>query len=147
MTRYQQVACPFDQTIQLYNILVTILRQIVVNALMLAIPAILNVLVVCMVFWLIFSIMGVQFFSGRFYKCKDSTGEVLLPSVVANKSQCLAMAATHNYSWVNSNINFDNVLNGYLALFQVATYEGWMEVMDDAIDSTKVINWNSLWLQ
>lgn len=63
-----------------------------------------------------------------------------MPSVVANKSQCLAMAATHNYSWVNSNINFDNVLNGYLALFQVATYEGWMEVMDDAIDSTKVIN-------
>ncbi|XP_065944600.1 sodium channel protein 1 brain isoform X9 [Magallana gigas] len=112
--------------------------RIVVNALMLAIPAILNVLVVCMVFWLIFSIMGVQFFSGRFYKCKDSSGEVLLPSVVANKSQCLAMAATHNYSWVNSNINFDNVLNGYLALFQVATYEGWMEVMDDAIDSTKV---------
>lgn len=127
--------------------MITILRQIVVNALMLAIPAILNVLVVCMVFWLIFSIMGVQFFSGRFYKCKDSSGEVLLPSVVANKSQCLAMAATHNYSWVNSNINFDNVLNGYLALFQVATYEGWMEVMDDAIDSTKVINWNSLWLQ
>lgn len=57
------------------------------------------------------------------------------------------MAATHNYSWVNSNINFDNVLNGYLALFQVATYEGWMEVMDDAIDSTKVINWNLLCLQ
>lgn len=91
--------------------------------------------------------MGVQFFSGRFYKCKDSEGEVLLPSEVANKSQCLAMAATHNYSWVNSNINFDNVLNGYLALFQVATYEGWMEVMDDAIDSTKVINWNLLCLQ
>ncbi|XP_056021116.1 sodium channel protein 1 brain-like isoform X8 [Ostrea edulis] len=112
--------------------------RIVVNALMLAIPAILNVLVVCMVFWLIFSIMGVQFFSGRFYKCKDSSGEVLLPSVVANKSQCLAMASTHNYTWVNSNINFDNVFNGYLALFQVATYEGWMEVMDDAVDSTKV---------
>lgn len=82
--------------------------------------------------------MGVQFFSGRFFKCKDSSGEVLLPSVVANKSQCLAMASTHNYTWVNSNINFDNVFNGYLALFQVATYEGWMEVMDDAVDSTKV---------
>ncbi|XP_062583302.1 sodium channel protein 1 brain-like isoform X2 [Saccostrea cucullata] len=112
--------------------------RIVVNALMLAIPAILNVLVVCMVFWLIFSIMGVQFLSGRFYKCKDASGEVLLPSVVANKTQCLAMAATHNYTWVNSNINFDNVLSGYLALFQVATYEGWMEVMDDAVDSTEV---------
>jgi hypothetical protein len=34
--------------------------QIVVNALMYAIPSIFNVLLVCLVFWLIFSIMGVQ---------------------------------------------------------------------------------------
>ena len=34
--------------------------QIVVNALMYAIPSIINVLLVCLVFWLIFSIMGVQ---------------------------------------------------------------------------------------
>jgi hypothetical protein len=31
-----------------------------VNALMYAIPSIFNVLLVCLVFWLIFSIMGVQ---------------------------------------------------------------------------------------
>ena len=39
--------------------------QIVVNSLMRAIPAIVNVLLVGMMFWLIFSIMGVQFFAGR----------------------------------------------------------------------------------
>ena len=46
-------------------------NQIVVNALMYAIPSIINVLLVCLVFWLIFSIMGVQFFGGKFYKCID----------------------------------------------------------------------------
>ena len=51
--------------------------QIVVNALMFAIPSIFNVLLVCLVFWLIFSIMGVQFFSGQFYKCLDDEGERL----------------------------------------------------------------------
>ena len=82
--------------------------------------------------------MGVQFFSGKFFKCVDSEGERLEPSVVANKSQCLALASTMNYTWENSPIHFDNVGMGYLALFQVATFEGWMEVMDDAIDSTGV---------
>ena len=49
--------------------------KIVVNALMYAIPSIINVLLVCLVFWLIFSIMGVQFFGGRFYRCVDADGE------------------------------------------------------------------------
>lgn len=51
--------------------------RIVVNALMYAIPSIFNVLLVCLVFWLIFSIMGVQFFGGKFFKCVDVEGELL----------------------------------------------------------------------
>lgn len=38
---------------------------------MFAIPAIFNVLLVCLVFWLVFSILGVQLFGGKFYKCVD----------------------------------------------------------------------------
>lgn len=48
---------------------------------MYAIPSIFNVLLVCLVFWLIFSIMGVQFFGGKFYKCIDKYGEMLDISV------------------------------------------------------------------
>lgn len=44
---------------------------------MYAIPSIFNVLLVCLVFWLIFSIMGVQFFGGKFFKCVDESGELL----------------------------------------------------------------------
>nr|CAD7432951.1 unnamed protein product [Timema monikensis] len=73
--------------------------RIVVNALMYAIPSIFNVLLVCLVFWLIFSIMGVQFFGGKFFKCVDEEGE-LLPIE--------------------------------------ATFEGWMEVMADAVDARGV---------
>ena len=94
---------------------ICMLFQIVVNALMMAIPAIINVLVVCIVFWLIFSIMGVQFFAGKFFKCVDADGETLLPSVVKYKADCIA----NNYTWKNSPVTFDNVGAGYLALFQV----------------------------
>ena len=108
--------------------------RIVVNALMYAIPSIFNVLLVCLVFWLIFSIMGVQFFGGKFFKCLDDDGELVSISIVNDQWQCLNL----NYSWVNSKINFDHVGMGYLALFQVATFEGWMEVMADAVDSRGV---------
>lgn len=43
-----------------------------------------------------------------------------------------------NYTWENSKITFDHVGMGYLALLQVATFEGWMEVMADAVDARGV---------
>lgn len=88
-----------------------------VNSLLFAIPGIGNVLLVCMVFWLIFSIVGVQFFGGRFYKCIDSNGERLPISIVQNKTDCDRL----KLRWVNSNINFDNAANGFIALFQVVS--------------------------
>ncbi|KAJ8963979.1 hypothetical protein NQ314_005238 [Rhamnusium bicolor] len=108
--------------------------RIVVNALMYAIPSIFNVLLVCLVFWLIFSIMGVQFFSGKFFKCVDEEGERLDTSIVETKWDCDRL----NYTWINSKISFDHVGIAYLALFQVATFEGWMEVMADAVDARGV---------
>ncbi|XP_033606691.1 sodium channel protein 60E isoform X3 [Cryptotermes secundus] len=108
--------------------------RIVVNALMYAIPSIFNVLLVCLVFWLIFSIMGVQFFGGKFFKCVNEEGNLLPVIDVDDVDEC----KRKNYSWVNSKITFDNVGNAYLALFQVATFEGWMEVMSDAVDARGV---------
>ncbi|XP_050308218.1 sodium channel protein 60E [Anthonomus grandis grandis] len=108
--------------------------RIVVNALMYAIPSIFNVLLVCLVFWLIFSIMGVQFFSGKFYKCVNADGFRLPIDEVDTKWDC----ARKNLTWENSKISFDHVGVAYLALFQVATFEGWMEVMADAVDARGV---------
>ncbi|XP_028049640.2 sodium channel protein 60E isoform X2 [Monomorium pharaonis] len=108
--------------------------RIVVNALMYAIPSIFNVLLVCLVFWLIFSIMGVQFFGGKFFKCVDEYGQMLDVSIVNTREECFSK----NYSWENSKITFDHVGIAYLALFQVATFEGWMEVMEDAVDARGV---------
>jgi len=92
--------------------------QVVVNALIQAIPAIFNVLLVCLVFWLIFSIMGVSLFGGRFSGCVDSSGQMIDSSITANKSACLAMKHL-NYTWFTPNVTFDDVLDAYLALLQV----------------------------
>ncbi|GAB6019017.1 hypothetical protein CHUAL_000648 [Chamberlinius hualienensis] len=107
--------------------------KVVVNALVQAIPSIFNVLLVCLIFWLIFSIMGVQMFGGKYHHCRlEPFGTDNLPiSEVNNRSDCIEK----NHSWVNSKINFDNVGNAYLSLFQVATFKGWIGIMNDAIDN------------
>ncbi|XP_015766470.1 PREDICTED: sodium channel protein type 5 subunit alpha-like [Acropora digitifera] len=111
--------------------------KVVVNALFFAIPGIGNVLLVSLLFWLIFSILGVQLFAGKFYKCIEvESGDRVSAAIVPNKTECLKNP--DEYRWINSNVNFDNVINGFLALFQVATFEGWMELMEDAVDCKEV---------
>ncbi|XP_062847301.1 sodium channel, voltage gated, type V-like, alpha b [Trichomycterus rosablanca] len=111
--------------------------RVVVNALIGAIPSIMNVLLVCLIFWLIFSIMGVNLFAGKFGRCINHAGEVYNASHVNNKSECLAMNETEYY-WTKVKVNFDNVGAGYLALLQVATFKGWMDIMYAAVDSRAV---------
>ena len=43
--------------------------QLVVNALMNSVPAVANVLLICFLFFLIFAILGVNLFKGKFYAC------------------------------------------------------------------------------
>ncbi|CAL8294100.1 unnamed protein product [Lota lota] len=111
--------------------------RVVVNALIGAIPSIMNVLLVCLIFWLIFSIMGVNLFAGKYGRCVNRTGYVYNASFVNNKTECLALNDTHFY-WSKVKVNFDNVGAGYLALLQVATFKGWMEIMYAAVDSRSV---------
>ncbi|CDQ86771.1 unnamed protein product [Oncorhynchus mykiss] len=77
--------------------------------------------------------MGVNLFAGKYYHCINmTTSERFEVRDVANKTECLALKGTH---WKNVKINFDNVGAGYLALLQVATFKGWMDIMYAAVDS------------
>ncbi|NWH64340.1 SCN5A protein, partial [Geococcyx californianus] len=110
--------------------------RVVVNALVGAIPSIMNVLLVCLIFWLIFSIMGVNLFAGKFGKCVNLTEEDSeLNSSINDLTDCKMYNNTGKIFWVNVKVNFDNVGSGYLALLQVATFKGWMDIMYAAVDS------------
>ena len=66
--------------------------------------------------------MGVQFFGGMFYKCVDGSGVILPANIVPGKNECITL----NYHWMNSHANFDNALNGFLALLEVVS---WMQIL------------------
>ncbi|XP_073701241.1 sodium channel, voltage-gated, type I-like, alpha [Garra rufa] len=125
-------------TISCPSVLTKMFSSVVVNALLGAIPSIMNVLLVCLIFWLIFSIVGVNFFAGKFYECVNKTsGKRMSSTEIYNKSEC-KLAGSEEATWRNLKINFDNVGNGYLALLQVATFKGWMPIMYAAVDSRGV---------
>ncbi|XP_015676422.1 sodium channel protein type 8 subunit alpha isoform X2 [Protobothrops mucrosquamatus] len=114
--------------------------RVVVNALVGAIPSIMNVLLVCLIFWLIFSIMGVNLFAGKYHYCFNETAEYQFEiEEVNNKTECekLMYPNETDIRWKNVKINFDNVGAGYLALLQIATFKGWMDIMYAAVDSRK----------
>ncbi|XP_026537116.1 sodium channel protein type 8 subunit alpha isoform X6 [Notechis scutatus] len=113
---------------------------VVVNALVGAIPSIMNVLLVCLIFWLIFSIMGVNLFAGKYHYCFNQTAEYRFEiEEVNNKTECEKLMDPNGTEirWKNVKINFDNVGAGYLALLQIATFKGWMDIMYAAVDSRK----------
>ena len=95
-----------------------------------------NVLLVCLIFWLIFSIMGVNLFAGKYYYCFNETSEEYFPvDVVNNKTQCVALIEQNNTEvrWKNVKINFDNVGAGYLALLQVVRVSLLLFPLSDSI--------------
>ncbi|KAM4534347.1 sodium channel protein type 2 subunit alpha-like isoform 5-T5 [Odontesthes bonariensis] len=96
--------------------------RVVVNALIGAIPSIMNVLLVCLIFWLIFSIMGVNLFAGKFGRCLNRTGHIYEAHFINNKSECEALNDTSQFYW--SKVK--------------ATFKGWMEIMYAAVDSRAV---------
>uniref|UniRef100_A0A8C0VU43 Sodium channel protein n=1 Tax=Cyanistes caeruleus TaxID=156563 RepID=A0A8C0VU43_CYACU len=97
--------------------------RVVVNALLGAIPSIMNVLLVCLIFWLIFSIMGVNLFAGKFYYCVNTTtDERFEVDQINNFSQCEELIKNNQSArWKNVKVNFDNVGFGYLSLLQVVS--------------------------
>lgn len=82
-----------------------------------SVPEVGNVLLVCLMIWLIFSVIGVQLFGGKFYKCVNDDGIRLNTTIIATRNDCVSLYGEDH--WINSRINFDHVGKAAIALFQV----------------------------
>ena len=132
--------------------------KVVVNALFMSIPAICNVMLVCLFLFLVFGIFGINLFGGKFFYCENmSTGERLDPrnilppdsQNVITKEWCDAGSHTITYPpgiepytithyWTNQEWNFDNIANALLTLFEMASLELWLDIMYNSADMTGI---------
>ncbi|XP_056319530.1 calcium channel, voltage-dependent, L type, alpha 1S subunit, b [Danio aesculapii] len=113
----------------------------VVQCMFVAIKTIGNIVLVTMLLDFMFSCIGVQLFKGTLFYCTDplqKTAEQCQGTFLKPVQNSLHDMEIHQRRWVNSDFNFDNVLNGMLALFTISTFEGWPEILYKAIDSYDV---------
>lgn len=93
--------------------------QVVLRSLMLTLPSLVDVLLVHLVVWMIFSVLGTNLLGGKFSYCFNETSNKLIHSdLVNNKSICFSLIEQNftEIRWKTANFNFDNVLASYLTL-------------------------------
>ncbi|XP_042353799.1 dihydropyridine-sensitive L-type skeletal muscle calcium channel subunit alpha-1-like isoform X2 [Plectropomus leopardus] len=110
----------------------------VVQCVFVAVKTIGNIVLVTMLLDFMFACIGVQLFKGKFYTCTDPdkmTEETCKGWYIKYQEGALHEVEIHKREWTNSELNFDNILNGMLALFTISTFEGWPKLLYKAIDS------------
>uniref|UniRef100_A0A672FPV5 Calcium voltage-gated channel subunit alpha1 Ia n=1 Tax=Salarias fasciatus TaxID=181472 RepID=A0A672FPV5_SALFA len=103
--------------------------KLVVETLITSLKPIGNIVLICCAFFIIFGILGVQLFKGKFFYCFG-------PDVknITNKSDCLQA----NYKWVHHKYNFDNLGQALMSLFVLASKDGWVNIMYHGLDAVAV---------
>uniref|UniRef100_A0A8C1V251 Calcium voltage-gated channel subunit alpha1 Ib n=1 Tax=Cyprinus carpio TaxID=7962 RepID=A0A8C1V251_CYPCA len=110
--------------------------KLVVETLITSLKPIGNIVLICCAFFIIFGILGVQLFKGKFYYCVG-----LDVKNITNKSDCLSA----NYRWVHHKYNFDNLGQALMSLFVLASKDGWVNIICDCVCVQPVIN-NNPWM-
>ena len=127
--------------------------KIVIDSLFKALPPCFHVAMILVLFFLVFAILGFNFFKGTLGSCNDCTRgcaagmECALPCEgFYNASSSAERPTLTPRVWANpdfgnavvpgSDISFDNVLNSMVLFFEVATLEMWLEIMYASVDGT-----------
>uniref|UniRef100_A0A3Q1K1H5 Voltage-dependent L-type calcium channel subunit alpha n=1 Tax=Anabas testudineus TaxID=64144 RepID=A0A3Q1K1H5_ANATE len=110
----------------------------VVQCVFVAIRTIGNIVIVTTLLQFMFACIGVQLFKGKFFFCTDNSKQTEAEcrgSYIMYKDGDVGKPERALRVWKNSDFNFDNVLQGMMALFAVSTFEGWPGLLYRAIDS------------
>nr|CCA23261.1 hypothetical protein ALNC14_094040 [Albugo laibachii Nc14] len=129
----------------------------VVYALLSSIPYIFNVSLVCILIFFSFGIIGVNLFKGRLFACDFSTfsAEKMLyleatfgfTKLSFKKLFSRQDCSDHDGRWYSKRRNYNNILKSAMTLFEIASTEGWVDIMYEGVDATEigyhpVQNWN-----
>ena len=112
--------------------------RLIVNSLLSSLSALASVLLVCMLLWFVFAIVGMSLFKGTFWSCNDTGVFGRLDcsgSFVKVSKNGASLLRNH---WVNPDANFDNMQSSLFSLWCVSTLDSWWTIAYDAIDMSGV---------
>ena len=107
--------------------------QMLVSTLFASLSGIANVVVLLLIVWLMFAILGDSIFSNRLIYCSKArdTNEQLILKLYTHES-CLKVGG----DWISYPLNYDTVPNGILTLLVVSSLNNWDQNMYQAVDSS-----------
>jgi hypothetical protein len=97
--------------------------KVAVRALFYAIPNVANITIIMLLFFLIFGVVAVSYFKGKFFYC-ESPHPDLVP-ILRSKWDCLSSGG----DWLNRFYTFDDSVSALLVLFVASTVAGWADLM------------------
>ncbi|XP_040318281.1 voltage-dependent L-type calcium channel subunit alpha-1S isoform X3 [Herpailurus yagouaroundi] len=112
----------------------------VVQCVFVAIRTIGNIVLVTTLLQFMFACIGVQLFKGKFFSCNDlskMTEKECRGYYYVYKDGDPTQMELRPRQWIHSDFHFDNVLSAMMSLFTVSTFEGWPQLLYQAIDSYK----------
>lgn len=107
----------------------------VVNSLLKSIPQLINVMLISLLFYMVFGILGVQIFRGSFGNCSDES--VMYKRLCTDEVVTLDDGSQYTIErkWEVPYNNYDDVMKSMVTFFEISTLEMWPDVMWRAIDS------------
>jgi hypothetical protein len=144
--------------------------KIAVVSLLSSVPAMMNVAIVVILWFSMYAMLSVQLFKGQFYRCQDlqqntwygsswfptgsmytaappMSGPLSVPTII----ECVNAGSNGGQgAWVDKPYTFNDYPRALLTLFEMATTEGWMDVMSATVDGvnvgvTPIPNMNPWW--
>mmetsp|Transcript_77480 Transcript_77480/g.136679 ORF Transcript_77480/g.136679 Transcript_77480/m.136679 type:complete len:1876 (-) Transcript_77480:848-6475(-) len=114
----------------------------VVRTLFAAFPQIAHTVVIALLIYLVFGILGVQLFSGKLYRCHcfalSGYDPVLDPNpcIKYDRLECLELPTAWLPEWIAHTQNFDHIGLSILTLFEISALEYWSTgIMYPTIDA------------
>ena len=92
--------------------------RLIVNSLLNSISGIGNVMIISVLFYTVYGILGVQFLKGRVGLCSDE--------LLTTKEACLLVEGN---LWILPPEHYDNFFSSMLTFFEVSTLEMWPDIM------------------
>ena len=94
----------------------------------------LKIIFIGSLFILMFTIIGINYFRGRFARCNFNRVPDLYMYNITTKWDCM----DYGGDWVNPYPNLDNVKTGFILFFEMMTTEQWTSYMYMAMDATEI---------
>lgn len=105
--------------------------QVLLSSFFATLPTVFSVLLLGAVVFLCFAIIGVRLFGGLFYACNNPAA---LDKVSCVGTFVNSVGLTVPAVWENPESSFDDIADALMTLLEVASLDGWVEVLYTAMD-------------